>query len=111
VEPGTSGKQAGDLGGCLDHLLAIVQDQQQLTGPQIGDDRLLERPVASLAEADSMGNGGQDESGVPYRGEIDEERAVFEDIGDLSRDVKREMGLADPARTNEGHEPHAIAEQ
>ena len=88
----------------LDHLLHVVQHQQQ---PTITEMRLqrLGRVLSRLAtNLERRGDLGQHHRGVGHGAQVDEERALRESIQHLRGHVDRQPGLAGATRADQRHQ-------
>jgi hypothetical protein len=97
------------LGSRIDHVLAVVEDQQQAATLERIGDHGREWPVALLLYAQCTayraghgGAGGQ-------RRQLDPPRAIGEAIEHLTRRFEHQAGLAHAARTNGGDQARVRA--
>ncbi len=97
-------EQIGHGRGGRNHVLEVVQDQQDAPRLQNARQALQERPVTRLGDLERPGDGRQDQGRVGGRGKRDEAHPVGEGVGDVRRDLEGEAGLADPARTSQSQE-------
>ena len=81
-------------------LLAVVEDDQELARAEGGGEGHGQGAVAGLADAEGLGDGGEDESGIADRREIDEDGSVGEGRGDVVGDGEGETGFADAVRSS-----------
>ena len=113
-QPRAGRQQLADQRGRRQHLLEVVQHQQQVLRPRSAAtrrsaERLLARPPARRAPARSAGT---TRSGSRQRRERDEGDAVGEVVGPArSATCERQAGLADAAGTGQGQQPHLGAAQ
>jgi hypothetical protein len=89
-----------DLRHAVDHMLEVVEHEQQMLLPQDG------RQLIGKARIDpeSARDGSEDEPGIEERAQFDEPDAVGETRQRRSRDFETETRLADGAGTGEGQE-------
>ena len=91
----------------LDHLLHVVQHQQQLAVPEMSPQR-IRRVLSRVApDLERRGDLGQHHLRVGHRAEVDEERPVGESIQDLRRHADRQPGLAGATRADDRHQARA----
>ena len=92
------------LGGPVEHVLAVVEHEQQGPAAQVLDERLLDRQQRTLLHAQRRGDGVPDRAAVGERRELAQPAAVGEAVALAVGDLDREAGLADPADPGEGHQ-------
>ncbi|MDF3039208.1 MAG: hypothetical protein K0Q71_1914, partial [Thermomicrobiales bacterium] len=97
--------------GRLDDLLDVIQDQQQVAMAQDCRERLGDRSIAALADAQRPGDHRDDQRGIADRRQRYEGDAVGEGVLELIRDLEREPSLANAAGTGQCHEPDVIPVQ
>ena len=105
------GEQIGNPRGGIDHLLQVIEDEQQMARLQIGDQLAIDRQRTLITQAQPAGNSGQDQILIVYRGQIDEPGPVAELPGDLGSDLQGQAGLADAAWAGQRHERYVVAEE
>ena len=91
-------------------VLAVVDHDEQASARQRVDDALGHRPARSGRDPEDRRHGVGHGRGIADRRQLDHPDAVGELVGQLGGDLHREPGLADPARTGEGHEPVRLHE-
>ena len=94
-------QQLADLAGGLQHLLEVVQDQEQVLVPKVVDDRLDRRAVGGLPKPQGLGYRGKDQGGVGDRGQGHEECPVLRLGQQLGGRPERQPGLAGSPRAGE----------
>ena len=100
-DPRSGREQAGHLGRGRDHLLEIVQDQQDAAGlPGIGQGALPGLPRSDVHRG-RLGDGGQDEIGMEDGLQWGEDDAV-EPGGGGRAQMEGEAGLAHPGGADQG---------
>ena len=92
------------LRGPVEHVLAVVEHEQQGPAAQVLDERLLDREQRTLLHAQRRGDGVPDRAAVGERRELAQPAAVGEAVALAVGDLDREAGLADPADPGEGHQ-------
>ena len=110
-EPGRGGEQVADQRRGRQHLLEVVEHQEQVPVAEVPRHAVGQRPVARLPHAEGLRDRRGDEGGVADRGEGDEDDAVGEVAAQLLRDPQGEARLADAAGTGQGQEADAVAAQ
>ena len=93
---------------CVAEVLGVVEHDEQLAILERLGDRLERRAVDAL-EVERLRDRREDEPRVTQRGELDEQRAVRELPGGLTRHGEREPRLAAPPRTCEDEQPRLPA--
>jgi hypothetical protein len=97
------------LGGRLDHVLAVVQDDQRLPVPDRGGEAVDRPAVGATALAERSRDGGRHvgrpSGGAVQRGELHQPGTVGVRVRPAPRHRERQARLADPARSGERHEP------
>src|SRR5260370_38958192 len=63
-------QQIRDEGRCLQHLLEIVEDQEEVPGPQVGADLRREWSSSLLTHLGPLADGAWPERGLPTRGTV-----------------------------------------
>jgi hypothetical protein len=97
-------KVLGDLGGRRDHVLAVVEHDQQLP---VGENL---REPARVGELESARDRRSDAGGVPDRGELDQNAPTRERLRTLSAGIEREPRLADSAGSHQRDEAVLVEE-
>ena len=116
-EPGPARGEHGDVRAARDdpldaapdtveHVLAVVEDEQRVVVGERGDQREVDRRGPLLGNADRLGDRRGDHRRVGQVDQVDEPDAVAAGRGELGGDAEREPGLADAARTGRGD--HAV---
>ena len=106
-----SGQQRADLRRGLDHLLDVVEDEQQAAAAECPGELLGERPITGVADAERVRDRREHEAGLQYGREVDEHHAVGECGLHLACRRHREPALAYPAGAGDGHEPLSFVGQ
>ncbi len=88
-------------------MLAVVEDEEQPTVPQLLDQRVQGRLVGVVVQAEGVGGGERDECRVVQAGEVREAHAVREGPLDPGGDPRGEPGLADAAGSGQRDQPCA----
>ena len=88
----------------LDHLLEIVEDEQDLAGADPAGQAVADRDGAVLDESQDRGDRRSDEGRLANRFEGDEVDAVGEALGDRRRELEGQAGLAGAARAGQGEQ-------
>ena len=105
-ELGTAREQRCHLNGSLNHLLKVVQQQQQLFLSQRFAQEVKQRLTGSLFEAERLSNGGHDQLRITDGGQAHEKDAIREVIEQVSRHLQPQAGFADAASTGKGQQVH-----
>jgi hypothetical protein len=116
AETGRGGEQVADQRRGRQHLLEVVEDQQQVPIAEVPHHAAGERPVARLAHAEGLRDRRGDEVRVASRGEGDEGDAGGEVRREDLGHPQRQARLADAARTGQRQEadapvPEEVAER
>ena len=85
----------------LDHLLAVVQDQQRAAIPEVRAHRLQQRPIGLFAHAEHLRRLADDQRRVADRRQVEEPHAVGKVVDLLRRDLQRQARLAQPAHADQ----------
>ena len=108
---GQAESSSATIGAAVEHLLEVVQHQQESPVAQVIlqglDQGLLATPITPRAPAIA----GATRARVRDRGERHEENAVCELLQDLGGDLQPEAGLAGPRGPGEGQESRAGVQQ
>ncbi len=91
-------------GNGVEHVLAVVEHQQDLALADPLDERGASRGAGTGDEADGRGDDGLDLVSRVRRRELDEPRATGHFLAQRSRRGEREASLADAARTGQRDE-------
>ena len=102
-EVGAALKEGGELGGGLDHLLQVVEEEQQLALADVLGEAVL--------CAEGLGDRLRDERGVAQGGEPDPEDACLVLRDECGSRLEREPGLARAPRPGQGDEPRSLLDQ
>ena len=107
-QPRRGGEELGDESGGGRHLLEVVEHQQHVAIPNRLAQPLDVVSRAHVDDADRTGDGGRDEIRIVHRRQVDEPHAIGEtrSVVQLPGDLDGESGLADPAGTEQRHQPH-----
>ena len=90
----------------VEYLLEVVEHQQHLPRAQETDEPLRQRSTAHVMQAERLGNGGDDQSGIADRSKVGEDRPVREARCDPLSDCKGEASLARPTWARQREEPN-----
>ncbi len=110
-EAGSGCKQVGDLECGPDHLLDVVEHQQQFTVSKRVRELLGRRSVAPSSDPKGLSHSGEHEGRVGDRGESNEGHAVRELGAEFFGHPDGEAGLAGAARTGQRQQAHIGAAQ
>ena len=92
----------------VDHVLAVVEHEQELPAADRRRGRLPHRRTTSDPRANARGDEQVDVLSRLSGCELDEPDAIDELGRELPRDRKGELGLPDPARAGQRHEPRLL---
>lgn len=106
LEAGAGREKVSDQRGGLNHLLEVIEQEEHLPVAQITLEALKERLLCALHDAERPGDGGGDEIGVRYGGQLDEEYAALELVHELRSRLQSEARLACSSRTRERQQPN-----
>ena len=98
VIAGRGREQAADVGRRVEHLLEVVEHEQQRAVRERAGQPVEHAAVGAVGEPERAGERREDVPGVADRGERDEPRAVGELRRQPARELEREPRLADAAR-------------
>ncbi len=87
-----------------EHVLGVVEYEQELPRPQVVLQRLRKAPARLLAEPERRRHRLRDETRVGQRRQLDQPDAVRERFDEFRRNLQRETRLAATARTGQGEE-------
>ena len=104
-QAGRGGEQLGDDRGGLEHVLEVVEHQQQPPLPQVVDHGVAQRPLALLPHPQRRRDGRGHEGRVGQRRQVDEPDPVGEGVEQLGRRLQRQARLADAARPGQRQQP------
>jgi hypothetical protein len=93
-----------------DHVLAVVEHQQQAPGLEMIGERLRELRAGSLLNAQHLGDRARDEKRIRDRRELDEPHAIGIGVVGVGRRLQREPGLADAADADQREQPASCQE-
>ena len=88
----------------LDHVLAVVEDQQGAAVPEVRAHRLQQRPIGLFAHAEHLRRLADDQRRVADRRQVEEPHAVGKVVDLLRRDLQRQARLAQPAHADQGQQ-------
>jgi hypothetical protein len=92
------------LRGPVQHVLAVVEHEQQGAAAEVLDERLLDGQQRPLLHAQGCGHGVPHRAAVGERRELAQPAAVGEAAALAVGDLDRQAGLAHPAHPGEGHQ-------
>ena len=95
----------------VDDLLEVVEHEQHVAAGEGVRDALLERRFAVVADAEGVGDRGEQQRGFEHVLQADEVGAVGEHVACRDRDLDREAALADPARADQADHPVVAARE
>ena len=104
-------EQVGNCGSSRDHLLDVVENEEEALVTQPVHQRLAEIQPTPFAHADCGGDSGENHVRFADRPEPDEPDAILEIVDKIGRCLQREVGLADSTRADEGNEPRAVCDE
>ena len=96
--------------GPVEHLLAVVEDEQRLAAAQLLHQGVDQRAVALLTQADRLGDGRGDEFGIPHRGEVDPPHPAGMTIGGFGGALEREPRLSAAPGAGQRDQPVVLDE-
>jgi hypothetical protein len=111
LEPGRGLEQGRQIRRRLDHLLEVVQHQEQVLIGQRTPERLDQGRVDLLLDPAGLGDRGEDEGGIADGRERDEDDAIGKAGGEVVGHGQRQPGLADPTGAGQGQDRHIRIEQ
>ena len=97
--------QLDQLGGGIEHVLAVVQHQQRRRPAQVLDDPGRQVTAGAIVEAERRRHRPDHRLRASDRRQLAEHDTSGEAIGDGRRRVQRQPGLADSTRSGERDEP------
>ncbi len=99
------GQRADELRRGVEHVLAVVDDEQQLLGAhEAGEARHRGQPGFGL-ETQRCGDRIAHRSTITNWGQVGEPRPIMESGEQVSRSLDRKAGLSDAAHTGERDDP------
>ena len=104
ARPNDSGCQLGDR---AEHLLGVVEDQQQVPVADVVEQGVEHGAPRRLADPERGSRGAGHQIGFCHRCQLDEPHPVAGPIQGIGRQLQRQPGLADPARTRDRDQPRA----
>ncbi len=107
-EPGTGGQERGHQRSGLDHLLKVVQDEQEVTVLQGDSKEVGQWLVTSGTHPQNPSECREDEVGVSDRGEGNQDHPIGKAACQFFGHPQGEPRLADTPRTGQGDQPHSI---
>ena len=105
LESGRRSDESGNVWGCVEKVLEVVEDQQHLAGGEVVGQGLGQRSPRYSRSPECRAIAPVTKGGIGQGGKLDEEDAVIEGGKQLGSGREREAGLADTAGTSEGHDP------
>jgi hypothetical protein len=108
LHPRTDREEVRDERGGIDHVLEVVEHEQEVSLPQHSRHPLEQRRVARPAHAERRDDGRGHERGVDDRAEGNEDDAVGEGVAHGRRGSQGEPRLADPTGASQGQESDIV---
>ena len=96
--------QVDQLAGGVDHVLAVVEHQEEAARREHVDDRVGERPLRPLLHLERSRNRGGDRALVAHRAELDPAHPVGERRRHGVRQPAGQAGLAHPTGAEQGED-------
>ena len=97
------------IGGGVEHVLAVVEHQQPDPALQRGGHALAHALAGLLGDAQHRRHRVGHRRRIGDRGQLEKPDPVREFIGQPRRDFQRQPGLADPAHPGQRHQPMSLA--
>ena len=112
LQRGATCEQRGDQRAHRgDELLTVVEDEQDLRGPELHDDAVDELRIAARHHPQGRGHDGRKHQGVADLRQIHEAGSLGELPRDLPGNGQRQPRLAHPAGAGQGQQGHGLIEQ
>ena len=99
------------ISGLGQHMLAVVQQQQELPRAQESRHLLADGATGIRRESQRRGHRSSHERGVLQRREVDPDHAVGKGVSHVLDDREGQARLAHPSRTGQGEERDGLIEQ
>ena len=93
------------LGDAVEHVLAVVEDEQRPGPTEVLDDPPRQVAPAAVVEAERRRHGADDSPRTADRCQLAPQHTSGEAVGDGDRGVQRQAGLADATRSDERDQP------
>jgi hypothetical protein len=103
-QPRAASEEARDERCRFEHVLEVVDDQQEFFGFECSQQRLLDRLARERGERERLTDGGWHVLRASDRRQFDPGSSVLEPRHCDTRKFQREPRLADPARSDQRHE-------
>ncbi len=94
----------GQLRARLDHVLAVVEDEEEGLRPNVVHQRIQARPALLLLDAQPRRHGVDEKCRIAKGGQLDEPNAVDEALELIGGDSERQARLARSARSGQREE-------
>jgi transposase len=98
-------QQPHQLRACLQHVLTVVEQQQQLTAAQELNQDLGDRPVGLVVEVQRLHHGVSDQLRSAHRRQVHLPHPVDEGPANIGGHPHRQASLARPTRPGQHHQP------
>ena len=105
--PSGGGEQVGDEAAGVEHLLHVVEDQQDVPLGKVAAEVFQQRGAARVLQPDAAGDRHRHQRRVPHRGQRHEVHAVREVRLRPARQLDRQPRLAAAARPGQREQPRA----
>ena len=105
------GQEGGEVGRGGNHLLQVIEHEQQAPAAEHKAQALGERPVTGFLYAQRLSDRRKDEGRVADRSETDEPNSIREGLSDLDGHGLRQPRLPHATGAGQGDERHVGAEQ
>src|SRR6266516_946328 len=100
------GQEVGQVWGCREDLLEIVEDEQQVLTTKRDFEQIEEGLSYRFFESERLRDAGHDQAGIADGSERDEKDTIGEVGEEVSGDLESEASFADAASPGEGHQAH-----
>ena len=95
--PGRVAEEVGEIACCVEHLLEVVEHEQDALLAEIAEQRL----ASGLVDPQSLRRGGDNERRIEDRSQRHEEDAAGERLDQLGRDLERETRFSCSTRSRQ----------
>jgi hypothetical protein len=104
-------KLRNTIGNGSQDMLTVVEDEQQLSVVERGDQPFGQGSIPALSDPEGPGHGRQNEARITQGSEVNKDRTIIELPGDVAEDGECQARLADATRASEGQERRRRIEQ
>ena len=108
---GQAARSSATYTAALDHLLEVVQQQQELLPVQGCFQQIEQGLICDFFDVECLGNGGHDEFGIADGSQVHEIHPIGEQVTEFCCYLQTQAGFAYATRSRQGQQPYLFTLQ